>query len=359
MYLIRLVFIVMLVPFCACSANQSQTDATMPAHHTQDGFRNLYVEPKSGGFFTFMRMRYFGDDEWADYEANADKVERVTPQLDKILNPGEEPQITWIGHATVLIQYRGINMLTDPVFAERASPFSFMGPKRVTPPALTIAQLPPIDYVLISHNHYDHLDADTVKQLGNHPTWLVPLNYKAWFADLGVTNIVELDWWAQLETENISITATPSQHWTGRSLGDRYESLWGSWSVQIDDFKFWFAGDTGYNDKIFNEIGKRQGPYDLALIPIGGYAPRWFMKDMHVNPEEALQLHNDIHSAYSIGIHWGAFPLTSEPIDEPPQRLREAAKSLTDSVFVTLPLGTTSQVPKLKGQGTDHEPKQP
>jgi N-acyl-phosphatidylethanolamine-hydrolysing phospholipase D len=329
----------------ACSPNTTRSDDTMPSHHTDDGFRNLYLDPPKRGFFTFLRLRYFGDEEWPDYAATADRVPRVEPSLDTIDHPGEQPQVTWIGHATTLVQYHGINILTDPQFSERASPFSFMGPKRATPPALRIDQLPPIDFVLISHNHYDHLDKATVKKLGDSTTWVVPLGLKDWFADLGVHNVIEIDWWETHTVAGATITATPSQHWSGRGLNDRYRSLWASWSVRIGGFKVWFAGDTGYNDKIFTEIGTRCGPFDLALIPVGGYDPRWFMKDMHVDPEEAVQIHKDIRSKYSLGIHWGTFPLTSEPIDEPPQRLKEAAEPLKDSVFVTYTLGQTGTVP--------------
>ncbi len=340
-----LLLVIYLIPLYACSVSHTRSNPSMPAHHTDNGFRNLYIEPKEGGFFSFMRMRYFGDEEWPDYEATADRLEKVETPSDNITTPGESPQLTWIGHATVLVQYQGINVLTDPIFSERASPFSFMGPKRATPPSLSIDQLPPIDFVVISHNHYDHLDAYTVKTLGDQATWLVPLGYKQWFADQGVSNVVEFDWWNTHKIGAASVTATPSQHWSGRSLTDRYNALWASWSVQIGEFKFWFAGDTGYNDKIFKEIGERFGSFDLALIPVGGYDPRWFMKEMHVNPEEAVQLHTDIRSNYSVGIHWGTFPLTSEPIDEPPTRLREAANLLTDSAFVIYPLGKTGRVP--------------
>ena len=322
-----------------------RSDPTMPAHHTDSGFRNLYIEPLRGGFFTFLHMRYFGDEQWADYEATADRVARVATPLDKINAPGGRPQVTWIGHATVLVQYNGINVLTDPIFSERASPFSFMGPKRSVPPSLRIDQLPRIDFVLISHNHYDHLDEYTVKTLGNRTIWVVPLGYRQWFADLGVNKVEEFDWWNTRDIAGATITATPSQHWTGRGLTDRYRALWASWAVDIGGFKFWFAGDTGYDARIFSEIGERAGPFDLALIPVGGYEPRWFMKNMHVNPEEAVRIHKDIRSKYSLGIHWGTFPLTAEPIDEPPLRLRAAAKSLNPSVFVTYSLGETENIP--------------
>ena len=317
----------------------------MPAHHTDNGFRNLYIEPLQGGFFTFLRMRYFGDEQWADYEATADRVDKVETPIGRIDSPGGRPQVTWIGHATVLVQYQGINVLTDPIFSERASPFSFMGPKRSAPPSVRIDQLPPIDFVLISHNHYDHLDEYTVKTIGDRTTWVVPLGYRQWFADHGVSKVEEFDWWDQRKIAGATVTATPSQHWTGRGFNDRYKALWASWSVEIGGFKFWFAGDTGYNAKIFSEIGARCGPFDLALLPVGGYEPRWFMKNMHVDPEEAVLIHKDIRSRYSVGIHWGTFPLTAEPIDEPPRRLREAARLLTDSIFVTYPLGKTEVIP--------------
>lgn len=339
------VAVVIVLILTACGASQIRSDDSMPAHHTDNGFRNLYLKETPGGLFTFLKLRYFGDEKWPDYAATADRVERVATPLDKINVPGDKPQITWIGHATVLVQYHGINILTDPIFSERASPYSFMGPKRVIPPSVSIDQLPPINFVLVSHNHYDHLDEYTVRTLANRATWIVPLGYKQWFANLGVTNVIEFDWWDKREIGGATITATPSQHWTARGLNDRYKLLWASWSVQIDGFKFWFAGDTGYNDKIFKDIGSRCGPFDLALIPMGGYAPRWFMKNMHVNPEEAVAIHNDIRSKYSVGIHWGTFPLTSEPIDEPPKRLHAAAESLSNSKFVTYPLGATVSIP--------------
>jgi N-acyl-phosphatidylethanolamine-hydrolysing phospholipase D len=346
-----LLFALCFASLTAGAACSGPIEETMPPHHTADGFRNPYLEPRKVSFFTYVRMRFFGEEKWPDYQATADRVPRVEPQLDRINAPGEAPQVTWIGHATTLVQYQGINILTDPQFSKRASPFTFMGPKRATPPALRIDQLPPIDFVLISHNHYDHLDKQTVKTLGNSTTWVVPLGLKQWFANLGVTKVIEFDWWETQTIGKASVTATPTQHWSARGLGDRNQALWASWAVQIGDFKFWFAGDTGYNDKIFPEIGNRCGPFDLALIPVGGYDPRWFMKPMHLDPEEAVQVHKDVRSKYSLGIHWGAFALTSEPIDEPPKRLREAAKTLTDSTFVTWSLGETESIPLHKGGG--------
>ena len=207
-------------------------------------------------------------------------------------------------------------------------------------------QLPTIDYVLISHNHYDALNAAAVQAIGNRATWFAPLGHKSWFAEQGVDNVVELDWWQSYRLPVLEIIATPVQHWSGRGLTDRYGALWNGWSLRIQDFSVWFGGDTGYNDKHFKEIGARLGPFDLGIIPIGGYEPRWFMRDMHVNPEEAVQIHQEVRATYSIGVHWGAFPLTAEPIDEPPRRLMAAAAGLTGTRFETLAIGAAVTLPR-------------
>ncbi|MEH6578540.1 MAG: MBL fold metallo-hydrolase [Amphritea sp.] len=328
----------------ACSTSYTLKGDSRPAHHTDEGFRNIYIENKEASFFGFQKMRHFGEDKWADYDGQGHLVESVDANIRQLNDATDLPQFTWVGHSTVLVQYQGINILTDPIFGQRASPVPFAGPKRVTQPAITLEQLPKIDFVLISHNHYDHLDQYTVERIGNTATWLVPLGYKSWFKGLGVTNVEEFDWWDEKKVAGARVTATPSQHWTARGLYDRYQQLWAAWSVQIGDFKLWFAGDTGYNDKQFKEIGDRLGPFDLAIIPIGGYAPRWFMKDMHVNPTEAIEMHHDVKSKLSLGVHWGTFPLTAEPIDEPAEKLKEAADSLSETAFITVPLGQTSAV---------------
>lgn len=340
----KLLAIATVVILSACAAPVSKPLPGKPAHHTASGYRNLYVQPKNRNIFGFMWMRYFGDDKWSSYVDQGHRVPQQTPDLRRITAPGAAPQITWIGHATVLIQYRGVNVLTDPMFSERASPFGFAGPKRATPPALTLRQLPAIDYVLISHNHYDQLDKATVQAIGNRALWFVPLGHRRWFAKHGVDNFVEFDWWQTHELPLVSVTATPVQHWSGRSLTDRYRALWSGWALRIQDFSVWFGGDTGYNDRQFKEIGARLGPFDLGIIPIGGYEPRWFMRDMHVNPEEAVTIHREVGARYSIGVHWGAFPLTAEPIDEPPRRLAKAAAVLDGTRFETLAIGQTVTV---------------
>lgn len=332
---------------CACALDKEK-QVNKPAHHTEHGFQNPYIASRKRGLFKFMRMRFFGDEKFADYKSNAHKIPWKKTELDLIKNPPDMLQVTWIGHATVLLQYRGINILTDPIFSDRTSPLGFLGPKRHTPPSVKLRDMPPIDYVLISHSHYDHLDKKTVQQIGSNTQWLVPLGLRKWFIDTGVKNknITEFDWWDEINFENITITATPAQHWSSRSLWDGSKTLWASWVLQIDDKIIWYSGDTGYNPFQFKEIGQKFNKIDLALISIGAYEPRWFMKDMHINPEEAVQIHQDIGSQYSIAVHWGTFQLSAEPIDDPPLKLKNALtqKGIPAEKFEILDIGETRQI---------------
>jgi len=244
--------------------------------------------------------------------------------LELINASAELPRVTWIGHATALVQYRDINFLTDPHLTRYPFAYeSFVDP-RYTEPALTFEQMPPIDFVVISHNHYDSLDHRTVDLFGNSVTWFVPLGLKAWFLDRGIADerVVELDWWQSYRFDDrVDITFAPAQHWSRRSAWDTNESLWGSWAIDIDGFNSWFAGDTGYNERYFKEIGERLGPFRLALIPIGAYAPRYFMASSHIDPAQAVDIHLEVGAEQSLPIHWGTFQLTIEPILEPAQLL--------------------------------------
>jgi N-acyl-phosphatidylethanolamine-hydrolysing phospholipase D len=255
----------------------------------------------------------------------------LKPDIDYLQKNHTEQTITWLGHSTLLLQVGGKNILTDPILTNQASPVSWAGPKRVVPSALSLHQLPPIDYVFISHNHYDHLDVQSVKFIsdnlgrdGQSTQFFVPKGLKTWFLKLKIKNVREFDWWQSLNQGNWTIHATPVQHHSGRGLFDMNKTLWAGWSIQYKNFKFFFAGDTGYSSD-FKTIGNRLGPFNLAAIPIGAYSPRKLMKITHVSPEEALQIHLDIGSKHSIAIHWGTFAdLTDEPLSEPPQRLRQA-----------------------------------
>lgn len=246
-------------------------------------------------------------------------------------------QATWVGHSTVLVQMGNVcNVLTDPIFEHTCSPIPALSPKRVVGPAISIDSLPRIDAVVISHGHYDHLSEKSVVMLHqrfNDVTFFVPLGHKKWFLRRNMKNVVELDWWESAEFCNgaIKFTCTPCMHWTMRRGWDRNTALWGSWHIENlhdDNTSFWFAGDTGYSEELFKEIGRRFHPIDLAAIPIGAYEPRWFMQPQHINPEEAVLVHKHIQAKKSLAIHHATFSLTSEPLDEPPVRL---SKALLDS----------------------------
>ncbi|XP_077450154.1 N-acyl-phosphatidylethanolamine-hydrolyzing phospholipase D isoform X2 [Stigmatopora argus] len=253
-------------------------------------------------------------------------------------------RVTWLGHATVLVEMDGLNILTDPIFSQRASPVQFMGPKRYRGPPCSVQQLPRIDAVVISHSHYDHLDAGTVAGLngrfGVELRWFVPLGLMDWMGKAGCENVMELDWWEEncVPThDHVTFVCTPSQHWSKRTAIDNNKSLWASWAILGPDHRFFFAGDTGYCS-VFKEIGRRFGPFDLAAIPIGAYLPRDVMKGQHVDPEEAVQIHVDLQTKHSLAIHWGTFALAYEYYLEPPRRLKEALeqKGLKAESFFTL-----------------------
>lgn len=296
-------------------------------HHTSEGFRNNYSGPRSGpGYWTWQRER------WRKGLPKAPPGGRwpfaiAQPDVAFLKSNHNEPTVTWIGHATLLLQLNGVNVLTDPHFSERASPLSFAGPKRqVTLPA-RLEDLPRIDLVVVSHNHYDHLDRQTVRRLaaqpGGPPKFLVPLGLKRWLREAGVANATELDWWDKSAEQRLDVHLVPVQHWSGRRLNDRNRTLWGGWVVEAPGFRFFFAGDTGYSPD-FRDIAERFEGFHLAAIPIGAYEPRWFMQRHHVNPEEAVRIHQEIRARQSVAIHWGTFALTDEPLDEPPKKLGEA-----------------------------------
>ncbi len=268
------------------------------------------------------------------YDRSRDVVPTTSPDIVAADEVSENASVTWIGHATVLIQHRGINLLTDPMFSNVASPVSFAGPRRITQPAALPEDLPPVHAVVISHDHYDHLDTASIRRLGDAPMYFVPLGIKRWLVEKGVdaARVVEMDWWEQdtitVNGVDVTLTATPAQHFSGRSLFNRNQTLWASWSLEWPDFHVWFGGDTGYNDVQFKEIGERLGPFDLGIIPIGAYKPRWFMQTVHVDPAEAVQIHRDIGAKQSMGMHWGAFVLSGEGVLTPPVELAEARAAL-------------------------------
>lgn len=258
------------------------------------------------------------------------------------LAPNQKVSATFINHATFLLQFPGMNVLTDPVYSERTSPFTFAGPKRVRPPGVPFELLPKIDVVVISHNHYDHLDLETIKQLDAkfHPLFLVALGDEDLLQKAGIQNVKAMDWWEEIRVRDIRFIFAPAQHWSARSLWDKNESLWGSFMIDSGATKVYFGGDTGYG-KHFLEIKNRLGAPDLALLPIGAYKPQWFMSFHHMNPEEAVKAHIDLGAGQSIGMHYGTFQMADEGIDEPIRDLgiaREQYK-ITSKVFRLLEEG--------------------
>ena len=263
------------------------------------------------------------------------------------------PSITWIGHAAFLYQVAGLNILMDPHLSERASPTQLAGPRRIAPLPITLAALPHIDVVLTSHNHYDHLDLDTVKALaaqpGGSPRFLVGLGLDSWFREQGIDRVEALDWWQSTKERGVTLTFVPVQHWSKRTLIDANQSLWGGWVIEGDGLRMIHTGDTGYS-RDFRDIGERLGPFDLALIPIGAYAPRWFMKTFHADVPEAVQIREDLRAARAIGMHWGTFEsLTDEPLDEPPRVLeaQRAARGLSKEQFDVMRIGETRAVARM------------
>lgn len=257
--------------------------------------------------------------------------------------------VTWLGHASTLIRMEKINILTDPVFSSRCSPSQLAGTKRYREIPCTVHELPTINVVLISHNHYDHLDLNTVlainARFGKDVHWFVPMGLARWFTDTGCETVHQLDWWQEeciFDLNQIRFICTPAQHWSKRNLIDTNKSLWCGWALIGSNTKIYFAGDTGYCS-VFEQIGSRFGPFDFAAIPIGAYAPRWFLKPQHVDPDEAVQIHLDLKAKKSLGIHWGTFPLSHEPYLEPPQRLKEALsnENIPEGDFFVLKHGET------------------
>ncbi len=294
------------------------------AHHLPDGFTNRHGA--RGGKPLGVLLSWLAQRTWAGLPPTPSTWVQgydfpvVTPDLEFLGRNPDQISVTWIGHATLLVQVGGLNILTDPHFSRRAFPVQWAGPQRRVPLPATLAELPPIDVVAISHSHYDHLDRGTIEALrdqpGGQPLFLAPLGVDLWLRARGVERIERFDWWESHRIGSVSFHFVPAQHWSSRTPFDRNRTLWGGWVVATPGFSFYFAGDTGYS-RDFADIAERFGGFDLAAIPVGAYEPRWFMKDQHVNPDEAVQIHRDVRARRSVGIHWGTFELTDEALDAP------------------------------------------
>jgi L-ascorbate metabolism protein UlaG (beta-lactamase superfamily) len=313
----------------------------------QNGFRNPHHDEARGFWQVLQWQLGMGREEPALTEASGafsqpEYTQSALIPLAEAEAGAKRMHVTWIGHATFLIQIDTLNILTDPIFSERCSPLSFIGPQRMSRPGIAFADLPDIHAVLISHNHYDHLDQATVARLGDRPRYFLPLRLARWFADRKLNNTRELDWWQKIEFAGVTIHCVPAQHFSGRSPWDRDQTLWCGWVIETGFGNIYFAGDTGYSPD-FREIGRKLGPMRLSMIPIGAYMPRWFMGPVHVSPPEAVQIHQDVRSLKSIAMHWGTFKLADEPLSEPPRYLQKTLQELggKNNEFVTLRFGET------------------
>jgi L-ascorbate metabolism protein UlaG (beta-lactamase superfamily) len=250
--------------------------------------------------------------------------------------------VTFISHSTWLIQTRAGNLLTDPMYSRCAGPFNRFGPRRVRDSGVLFDDLPPISIVLLSHNHYDHCDLPTLRRLARrfNPLVVTPIGNARLVRSAGIERVEERDWWQQLEVDSLGITLTPAQHFSARGPFDRNRALWCGFRIDTATARLYFAGDTGYGP-FFRDIRQRLGPTDLALLPIGAYEPRWFMKDIHMNPAEAVDAHLDLEARQSLGMHFGTFQLTPEAIDDPLIALAEArrGRQIPDTAFRTLDWG--------------------
>lgn len=288
---------------------------------------------------------------WQQARGSATPWPDSVPAPDKVVLPNPVPAgqvaATFIGHATYLLQFAGCTVLTDPVFGSRAGPFGLLGPKRVRPAALRLGELPRLDVVVLSHNHYDHLDLASLRWLAQHrrPLVVAPLGLKPWLEARGVGKVVELDWWQSHFAAGLEITCTPAQHWSSRSPWDRCLTLWGGFMLKTPAGLVWFAGDTGWGPH-FAAVRARLGAPALALLPIGAYEPRWFMTPVHMNPEEAVRAHRALEARLSLATHHGTFRLTDEGLDAPLHDLATArsAQGVAENSFRAPQVGETVSV---------------
>lgn len=315
-------------------------DAAKP-HHTPLGFRNIEPGIRTPGAFK----------KWQD-----DRKRQGLPKpprdgyqafIKRWWQPadfgGAEDAIWWLGHACLIVRASGRYILIDPALGNRASPLFFIGPKRKTPLTVDIGGLPPIDIIVYSHNHYDHLDRSTLKKLLKRfpdVKVMAPLGMGDWLRARGVKHISQCDWWDCVDVDGLRLHSVPARHWSQRTLRDRNRSLWCGWVFETRDWRFYFSGDSGYS-KSLADIGKRLGPFDIAALPIGAYAPEWFMGESHMSPAGAVKVYQQLRCPTVIPIHWGVFELADEALDEPPVELAQALLNagINDHQFHPLKIG--------------------
>lgn len=327
----------------ALAASTSLAMAT-PPHHGPDGFRN--AEPTSHGSLG-VALPFFARRIWSNVVGRGGGASAVAVDTAFLRYNARHsvPTATWIGHATVLVQMDGVTFLTDPIWSDTAGPVAGLGARRLVPPPLALDELPPIDFVVVSHSHYDHADLPTLRALAARGAHVfVPLGLGRLLRDEGITAVTELDWWQAAPFERVTVHCVPARHWSRRGLFDENETLWSGWVVSGPTRRFYFAGDTGPTAS-FAAIGERLGPFGLAALPIGAYEPAAMMGTVHLDPEQAVAAAAPLGAERVLGVHWGTFDLTDEPVDEPPVRFhREVARrGLAADRFRTPRLGETEQ----------------
>ncbi len=317
-----------------------------PSHHRPEGgYRNPWPGGDVRGGRDALKWMAQRIKSGNAFRRDRPRFAMSTPGFERPRAPADMLTATWVGHSTVLLQLGTVTVLTDPIWSRRASPFPLLGPRRHVRAGVKLSELPAVDAVLVSHNHYDHLDAATVRRLNRRIpdlSWVSPLGLEPWLRKRGVRNAWELDWWDTLHVSGATVTAVPARHFSARGLDDRFATLWCGYVVEADGWRVLFCGDSAMHDD-WRLIGERLGPFDAMLIPIGAYDPRWFMEAVHMNPEEAVATYGAVSAGSEprgappagkvtaarqppvmLPIHWGTFKLTDEPLDEPPTRLRSA-----------------------------------
>lgn len=308
-----------------------------------------FVNPDGAGthrYIEVLKWWFGGNDKGMWHLLNEDDVPPSVLSAREVEK--DEFRITFVNHATFLLQFNGCNILTDPIWSNRASPYQWIGPKRMRPPGIKFENLPPIDTVLISHNHYDHLDIPTIEKLHrqHNPLFIVPLGVEHLLREHGIAKVVNMDWWDQKTVKSaFTVTAVPARHFSCRGLFDRNKTLWCGYVIESPAGVVYFAGDTGYG-KFVKEIGKKFPSIQASLIPIGAYRPRWFMAPIHLSPEEAIQVHRDLQSEVSIAMHFGTFPLADDGMREGAQVLQQkmAENQMAADEFLVLQEGTTKTI---------------
>jgi len=346
-------FIIMLLAGCSSSSAPEIWAEGKPKHHTQNGFRNYPVIPDFppvGAAFYFRRVMdsfFLPDVPDGHYLSEKDALSQF-----KQLNG--ENSITWLGHATFLIRINGKTILTDPFLTEYASPLWIFGARRYVQPGISLDNLPPIDVIIVSHNHLDHLDAETIESLRGKENIhvFVPLGLEPFFKDRGYANVEELDWNERFSYDGVELMALPAVHFSGRQSNDKNKTLWCSWSISSQSEKVFFSGDSAYSSTIFKAIGKENGPFDAAIVSIGAYKTRKYGPTSHFTPEEAIKVALDTKSKAAVAMHWGTIELSDEPPWEPPIRFKKAAQDNNiplDKTWV-MKIGETRLLPSMKGK---------